>query len=182
MNLYEGTVEHMYLDTKGYVTVGIGHLLKDVVSAQALNFVHQADENKKAIKEEIKTDFEEVKKQTKGKLASSYKKHTKLKLKQADIDKLTNKHIETFESELKNIYGSTEFAGYPSEVRLALFDMIFNLGMSTLKNKFKNFNKHIKAKSWASAAKESNRPDVSKARNKYVKDLLDKTAKAATKP
>lgn len=24
---YEGLIEHMYLDTKGYVTVGVGHLL-----------------------------------------------------------------------------------------------------------------------------------------------------------
>ena len=31
---YEGNVPHMYLDTKGYVTVGVGHLLNDVEAAK----------------------------------------------------------------------------------------------------------------------------------------------------
>lgn len=60
-------------------------------------------------------------------LASTYQKHTKLK--KTDIDKLTNKHIETFEGELKKVYGAYAFSAYADEVRLALFDMIFTLDM-----------------------------------------------------
>ena len=176
LETYEGCVEHMYLDTKGFVTVGVGHLLSTLASAQALAFIVQKD-SKTATKEQIKTDYDTVKKQTKGLLSSTYKKHTKLKLKKTDIDKLTNKHIDTFEGELKKVYGTDAFAAYPSEVRLALFDMIFNLGMTNLKSKFPTFNKYIKAKNWSEAAKESNRSDVSDARNKYVKDLLEKAAK-----
>ena len=176
LETYEGCVEHMYLDTKGFVTVGVGHLLSTLASAQALAFIVQKV-SKTATKEQIKTDYDTVKKQTKGLLSSTYKKHTKLKLKKTDIDKLTNKHIDTFEGELKKVYGTDAFAAYPSEVRLALFDMIFNLGMTNLKSKFPTFNKYIKAKNWSEAAKESNRSDVSDARNKYVKDLLEKAAK-----
>ena len=176
LETYEGCVEHMYLDTKGFVTVGVGHLLSTLASAQALAFIVQKD-SKTATKEQIKTDYDTVKKQTKGLLSSTYKKHTKLKLKKTDIDKLTNKHIDTFEGELKKVYGTDAFAAYPGEVRLALFDMIFNLGMTNLKSKFPTFNKYIKAKNWSEAAKESNRSDVSDARNKYVKDLLEKAAK-----
>lgn len=180
LETYEGCVEHMYLDTKGYITVGVGHLLSTLTNAQSLAFIVQKD-SKAATKEQIKTDYDTVKKQTKGLLSSTYKKHTKLKLKKTDIDKLTNKHIDTFEGELKKVYGSDAFAAYPSEVRLALFDMIFNLGMTNLKNKFPTFNKYIKAKNWSDAAKESNRSDVSDARNKYVKDLLEKAAKDSAK-
>ena len=36
---YEGNVPHMYLDTKGFVTVGVGHLLKDVEAAKKMPFV-----------------------------------------------------------------------------------------------------------------------------------------------
>ena len=180
LETYEGCIEHMYLDTKGYVTVGVGHLLSTLTNAQSLAFIVQKD-SKAATKEQIKTDYDTVKKQTKGLLSSTYKKHTKLKLKKTDIDKLTNKHIDTFEGELKKVYGSDAFAAYPSEVRLALFDMIFNLGMTNLKNKFPTFNKYIKAKNWSDAAKESNRSDVSDARNKYVKDLLEKAAKDSAK-
>ena len=46
LNEYEGKIEHMYKDTKGFVTVGVGHLLKDLSAAQKLNFIHQATEKK----------------------------------------------------------------------------------------------------------------------------------------
>ena len=183
LDQYEGTVPHMYLDSKGYVTVGTGHLLSSVASAQKLSFVH-AKTGKAATAEEIKDEFENVKKQAKNRLASYYKKFTSLKLKKADIDRLTNQHITTFHKELKKIY--PEFGRYPSEVRLALFDMIFNLGMTNLKNKWPSFNKYIKAKDWANAALQSKRkPPVSAARNQYVKGLLEiaaKNAVAKTKP
>jgi len=101
---------------------------------------------KKATAAKIKNDYDNVKKQTKNLLASVYKKYTSLKLTQTEIDRLTNKHIDTFHKELKNIYSG--FNTFPTEVRVALYDMIFNLGMTNLKNTWLTFNKHIKAKDW----------------------------------
>lgn len=71
MEKYEGKVNHMYLDSEGYVTVGVGHLLKDLASAQKLNFKNS--NNMPASKEEIQADYEAVKKQPKNMLASYYK-------------------------------------------------------------------------------------------------------------
>ncbi|MFL0809743.1 MAG: hypothetical protein K6L76_04955 [Agarilytica sp.] len=176
---YEGKIEHMYLDTKGYVTVGVGHLLKDVAAAQKLNLIQQKG-GKKATAADIKADYDAVKKQPMGLFAALYKQHTKLKLSAADIDALTDKHIDSFEKELNIIYGVSEFTAFPSEVRLALFDMIFNLGMPKLRNGFPTMNKHIKAKDWAAAAGESSRKGIAKARNQYVEDLFLKAAKAKT--
>ncbi len=166
---YEGKISHMYLDSKGYVTVGIGHLLSSLADAQKLVFKNS--NNKPANKIEIRTDYETVKKQPPNRLASSYKKYTKLTLPDAEIDKLTNKHIESFEKELARVY--SDFNTYPSDVRLALFDMIFNLGMTRLRSRFPKFNKAIKAKDWQKAAKESYRPDVGVPRNQYVRKLLE---------
>ena len=90
-----------------------------------------------ASKDEIKTDYETVKKQAKNRFASFYKKHVKLKLLDLDINTLTNKHIESFESELKKIF--SDFSTYPSEVRFALFDIIFNVGMTDLKQQMAEF-------------------------------------------
>ncbi len=174
---YEGKIEHMYKDTKGFITVGIGHILKDLGAAQVLDFVHRTT-NKKATKDEIKIDFETIKKQRSGLFAPLYKKHTKIKLTSITIDQLTNKHIDSFESELKQVYGAAKFKKFPSEVKLALFDMIFNLGMTELRTGFPKLNKNIKAKDWAKAAKESRRKDVALARNKYVKNLLSKAEKS----
>jgi GH24 family phage-related lysozyme (muramidase) len=179
MEKYEGKINYMYLDSKGYVTVGVGHLLKDLASAQKLSF--KKSNNMLASKDEIKADYEAVKKQPKNRLASFYKKHVKLKLSDLDINTLTNKHIDNFESELKRIF--PQFSTYPSEVRLALFDIIFNVGMTDLNNKWPGLKKAVKAKDWSEAAKESNRKaPISTERNKYVKDLFEKAAANVKNP
>ncbi|VUD56332.1 hypothetical protein TDB9533_01985 [Thalassocella blandensis] len=170
---YEGKVVHMYLDSKGYVTVGVGHLLTSIAEAQKLPFINAALTNASAT--EIKADFEEVKKQPKNRLASFYKKSTKLSLSDSEINKLTDSHIDNFEEELSLIY--SDFLTYPKDVRLALFDLIFNLGMTNLKTKWPNFNAAIQARDWKKAAENSNRKaPVSAERNRYVKDLLEKAA------
>lgn len=175
---YEGRIEHMYKDTTGFVTVGVGHLLQDLKAAQALDFIHQASA-KKATADEIKDDFEAILAAPAGLFAPLYKKYTKLRLTSTAIEELTNSHIDSFEKELSRLYGHVEFLRFPSEVKLALFDMIFNLGMTKLRTGFPKFNRSIKANDWAEAAKESNRLDISPARNKYVKDLLIKAAQSA---
>jgi len=177
MEKYEGKVSHIYLDSKGVVTVGVGHLLKDLATAQKLSF--KKSNNMPASKSEIKADYDAVKKQSKNRLASFYKKHVVLKLLDVDMNALTNKHIDSFEGELKKIF--TDFSTYPTEVKFALFDIIFNVGMTDLNNKWPSFKTAIKAKDWSKAAKESNRKSpISAERNKYVKDLLDKAAANAT--
>jgi GH24 family phage-related lysozyme (muramidase) len=62
----------MYLDSKGYVTIGVGHLIPDLKSAQKLNL--KTNKNLAATQDEIKADFESVKKQPKNRLAGFYKK------------------------------------------------------------------------------------------------------------
>lgn len=179
MEKYEGKIGYMYLDSKGFVTVGVGHLLKDLASAQKLSF--KKSNNMPASKDEIKTDYEAVKKQPKNRLASFYKKHVKLKLSEADINTLTNHHIDSFEAELIRVFPA--FSTYPKEVKLALFDIIFNVGMTDLNNRWPSLKKAVKAKDWSTAAKESNRkPPISAERNKYVKDLFEKAAANTKKP
>ncbi|MCL7420497.1 MAG: pesticin C-terminus-like muramidase [Methylobacter sp.] len=173
---YEGKVNYMYLDSKGYVTVGVGHLINSVADAQKLAFI--TPKSLPASATDIKADYDTVKKQPANRLASFYKKHAKLTLPNAEVDKLTNKHIDSFEKELRLIYSG--FDAFPSEVKLALFDLIFNLGMPNLKNKWPMFNAAIKAKDWQKAAYNSSRTaPISAERNKYVKDLLEKAAKTA---
>ncbi len=182
MEKYEGKISHMYLDSKGYVTIGVGHLLKDLISAQKLNLKKR--NNTPASKDEIKLDYDAVKKQPKNRLASFYKRHTNLVLADTDINVLTDKHIDSFEGELKRIY--SDFDSFPSEVRLALFDLIFNVGMTDLNNNWPSLKKAVKAKDWTTAATESSRKSpISAERNKYVKDLFNKAAanaKSASAP
>jgi len=172
---YEGRVEHMYLDTKGYVTVGVGHMMSSAEEAKKVAFIN-ASSNAQASKKEIEDEFALIKSKPFGAAypARRFKSSTKLKLTDSTINELTNKHITSFEGELKQIYGATEFNTHPENVKLALFDMIFNLGMPKLKTGYPKFNKYIKAKDYKNAALESNRNGIAAERNQYVKDLLSK--------
>lgn len=176
---YEGNVPHMYLDSLGHVTIGVGHLVRNLRNALKLNLVVAGGERAGAIatKEQLTADYENVKKQPPGQLAYKYKKYTKLIMKVVEVNRLTNKHIKSFYSELKRLF--PEFDDYPTEARLALLDIIFNLGMTKLRKEWPKLNKAVKIKDWTEAAAESNRPELGDLRNSYVRELFEATAKSA---
>ena len=174
MEKFEGKVNHLYLDSKGLVTVGVGHLISNLADAQKLAF--KSAKGLPASAAEIKIDCDSVKKQPANRVALFYKKYTTLTLPNTEIDKLTNKHIDSFEDELKQIY--RDFSTFPPETKMALFDLIFNVGATNLRNKWPNFNAAINAKDWQQAANNSKRGiPVSDERNRYVKELLEKAAR-----
>lgn len=171
--LYEGKIPHMYLDSVGKVTVGVGHMLPTLSAAEKLAFVNA--KGSAASKAEIKEDWDAVVAKGKGFLASAYKHDKSLTLPASKIEAQMNEHIKSFRSELKKIF--PDFASYSEDVRLALFDMIFNLGMTNLKKKFPTFVQAIKDKDWTKAAGECKRKGISGKRNAYVKGLLEAEAK-----
>src|SRR5947207_13573586 len=83
----EGNKSFMYLDTKGFVTVGIGNLIPTADAACALAFVNRATQAA-ASAGEIKADFASVSAQPKAKAANFYRQFTKLDLPEADVDHL----------------------------------------------------------------------------------------------
>ena len=169
----EGSIDHLYVDTKGFVTVGVGRMLPDANAAAALAFVRNAD-NAPASAQEIKDEFAVVAGKPKGKLASFYKQFTKLHLAQSTIDALVTENLETVASGLKRDF--PDYDTYPEGVREALIDMAFNLGNAGLINKFPTFVGHIKKKDFRAAAKESHRRDVRESRNDEIKKLLTDAA------
>ena len=130
----------MYLDTRGHVTTGIGHLIANTHQAAELEFLHLSS-GKRATKSEIIKEFTRIRKLPYGQKygAGFYKKHTGLILSDQAMFTMMEQHIESFENELWAIYGKTNFERLPDNVKLALFDMIFNLGMPKLKNTFVKF-------------------------------------------
>ena len=178
---YEGKFDYLYLDTKGKVTIGVGHLIANRNEMSSLTLYKRKNNipTQLAILKEKQAEYDKIAKLPSGQRygAASFKPHTTLIMKDADIMLLLDKHIDEFHKELAHIYtkanGYTDdFDKLPKNVQLALFDMIFNLGASKILSSFPNFNKSLKAGDWKKAAAESNRPDVSPARNQYVKNLL----------
>ncbi len=186
---YEGRYNHMYLDSKGKVTIGVGHLIasKNAVATITLYKTKNNQPTTPASLKEKQDEYSNVLKQKKNYKASWYKQFTKLVMKEADINAQRDKHITAFYTELSGMYSkakgyTNDFDAMPEEVQLALFDMIFNLGQTKLRTIFTNFNKAIKQEKWDEAAKQANRPDVNAARNTYVKTLLtDAHTKAKAK-
>ena len=173
---YEGRTSHMYLDSKGYVTIGVGHLLRDVTEAQKLAF--RTARILTASATDIKTDYAAVQKLPGNRLVVFYRPHTSLTISDLEIDRLTDQHIDSFGRELRFTY--VGFDTFPTEVKLALFDLIFNLGATNLRSKWLTFNAAVRARDWQKSADNSDRAaPISAERNKYVKDLLEKAAKLA---
>ena len=173
---HEGDIPYMYLDSNGYVTVAIGNLLSSAADAQKLKFVNRTT-GKDATAAEIKTDFDEVSKQTANKVASYYKKYTKLDMPAADRLALFQTRIDGFVTELQGQF--PDYDSYPIRVKAALLDMAFNLGTDGVVKKFPTFTAAIKAKDWTKAAGASHRKaPVSEARNSTVKQWLEDQARA----
>lgn len=170
----EGNISHMYVDTKGYVTVGIGNMVPDAKAATALAFVNRTTNNP-ATSAEITAEFDGVAKQPKGKIARHYRQFTSLDLSDVEVNQLFQKRIEGFQKQLKTSY--SKYDSYPSAVQLALLDMAFQLGAYGLKNKWPKLNGAIDSEDWAVAATNCMRPDANAIRNDGTRALFERAAK-----
>ena len=185
---YEGRYDHLYIDTKGKVTVGVGHLVASEINI-AFVTMHKLVNNLPsglATLEEKKAEYRTISKQKKNYRAAWYKQYTTLVMSDVDINSQRDKHVDSFYAELTSIYKKTngypdDFDNFPEKIQIALFDMIFNLGKTKLKNTFPTLNTAIKTSNWGKAALESNRPDVNASRNNYVRDLFNAAESAKPK-
>ena len=165
----EGCIEHMYLDSVGKVTVGVGNMLPDATAAQALPFLYR--ESKEAAEAEaVSREFELLLAQEPDHVASYYKQFTTLVLDARAIDLLLDRRINGFVGHLRRNFDG--FDDFPEAAQLGLVDMVFNLGSSGLINKFPTFTRAARAHDWQSCAAECRRRGISEARNKEVKGLF----------
>lgn len=187
---YEGRSNHLYLDTKGKVTVGVGHLIssRNAIATVRLYKTKNNLPSQIATMVEKQEEYDNITKLPYGMRygARSFKSHTTLVMKEIDINSQRDNHINSFYSELCSVYKKSngytaDFDNLHKNIQLALFDMIFNLGATKLVNIFKKFNSALKDGDWQKAATESNRPDVNSARNQYVKQLLNSVPVPKTK-
>lgn len=181
---FEGRVNHFYLDSVGKVTIGIGHLVASEKAAAELPLYIPRMFGwwlRKASAEEKQAEYQFVllngPNNPQRYKASYYKQFTRLIMLDDDIEKLLLNHINSFYSELSRLYNRNngfyrDFDEFPDEVQMALFDMIFNLGMTNLRSAWPKFNGAINMEDWKTAAEESRRRQVAPARNDYVRDLL----------
>lgn len=171
---HEGFKNEMYRDTKGNVTVGIGHMLPNVAAALAMPFtrthhlVHghgdSNDVERVATHDEITSAFNNAK-------APGVYNPSQVHLSDQAVVSDCVALVERDRVTLRSMY--PDFDHFPNSVKTAAHDMIFNLGEGNLKSKFPRFNEAMRRQDWATAAVESHRTGISDARNKDTHDQLN---------
>lgn len=167
----EASVPHVYRDPKGFITIGVGCALLREVDLVALPFVNKSN-NALATDAEKNREWVNINNLEFGKSFSSgyYNQFTKLILPNQAIESLLDNRISEFLTSLQREYSG--YSQFPNEVKLAMLDMAFNLGMGGLAT-FVEFLEAIKQQDWYTAAIKSNRAEpISIDRNKKIKALL----------
>ena len=168
---FEGETDFMYVDTEGRVTVGIGFMMPDEEAAVRFPFLDFDDNPASA--EQKRAEWRNINALARGHVASWYEDSTELYLP----DDFISSHLRTLFAvnftELNRIF--PEYGDYPSAARLALQDMIYNLGMTKF-NKFVNLKAAVVRRDWETAAAESHRKIPDESRNDAVRDLFLKAA------
>jgi GH24 family phage-related lysozyme (muramidase) len=160
---FEGCVPWMYRDTVGKVTVGVGLMLPDAKAAQSLPFMLGT---RAATPEEIAAEFARVDTMAMGHASAFYKTPASLELTQQTIDAKLTSVLQGFEADLR-----AEFPHYdslPDGIKMALLDMIYNLGPAGLFKGFPHLVAAVQTGEWAQAAQHCTRRGPGEARNDWT--------------
>ena len=175
----------MYVDTRGYVTTGIGYLLKNAQAASALPWYHKAT-GRPATSAEVKAAFDHLRDiwadhrlrnpHGRGIGASHFEDKTDLILPEGHATRLAMDRLrDEFLPRLRRLL--PKFDRYPLPAQRALVDMAYNLGVGKLGKKFPAFIKACRDGNFALAADESRRSSSRKERNDETRDLFLEAAR-----
>ncbi|AZZ99926.1 hypothetical protein [Pseudoalteromonas sp. R3] len=179
---FEGVIDHLYLDTRGNPTIGVGF---HVSSKEAFTRLSLRDKrtNKPASRAQKQQEYNTLTRLPAGKTARWYDEHCSLHLPHSESMRLLQQQISNFEQELtrlicpKNGY-TRPYNKLPSSVRLALLDLAYNLGITNLSSRWPKLQTALKQEDWQRAANECARKHVSKARNQATYALFMQASKS----
>lgn len=168
---HEGLSPQMYTDSLGNVTVGIGHLIAGITEALGLPFL----KSKTTILGHGTTNVS-VERASAAEITAAFNAVSRTGVNSAlymSDDAVIAQCIATVESDraaLKAMYSG--FDNFPPHAKTAIHDMIFNLGVTRLRNEFPKFNDAVNRQDWATAAVESHRTGIQDTRNQDTYNQL----------
>ena len=166
----EGTVDHLYCDTVGYVTIGVGCMLPNEKAACEMPLRHR-DTNQLVSEQEKSDAFHAVKDAfTDNARASYYKKVSNLYLAQEDIESELKKKLDGFIARIVSSFPA--FESFPDKAKIGILDMAYNLGVQGVVKKFPTFSRGIREQNWRLCAEQCRRKQVSQERNDWVKNMF----------
>ncbi|MDQ2711170.1 MAG: hypothetical protein M3Y24_02860 [Acidobacteriota bacterium] len=171
----EGNLPHMYLDTVGRVTIGVGHMIPACAAAQQLQFVMRGT-SQNATYDQIAQDYNSVHDQRSGMRADLYSSFTRLEMTPVVVTNLLTKDIAVMESGVRLSFRG--YDSYPSSAQDALLDMAFNLGVSGLIIKFPRLKLAAESSDWHVCALQCQRSGISQDRNDRTKAMFENACSA----
>lgn len=157
---FEGVVPHLYLDSLGFATCGVGFL---VDSERALLELPWSPSTQAA-----RADWALVKAAPRGHVASFYKQYCKAWLKEPAMRAVFQAKVDGMRRAMQPVWRLTLL---PEPAQLALVDMAYNLGVSGL-SKFHKLQAAVLVRDWHTAAAECMRNGVQPARNAATAQLF----------
>ena len=175
LEIFEGTVPWMYLDTRGFVTVGVGELIANTAKAETLAFVDP--DGQPSTQNAILDEFNRISGLVPAKVAAFYRSPTSPVLPHSVIDTLLMNHLNFFDGQLAGRFPN--YADFPDPAKLGLLDMIYNLGQVGLFQHFPHFMAAADKQDWLGAAANCHRVGPSQARNDWTRQQFLAAAAAA---
>jgi GH24 family phage-related lysozyme (muramidase) len=150
----EEYVPHLYLDKKGNVTVGIGHLVPDVDEAKKLVFTKRGT-NIGASQKEIERAFNIVNSSgLTNTRASAFRNLTNIFMTEADAVTQAMNDIDEFLRILKSPDYFPEFDTYPTLAKRGLLDLAYNVGPDRARDEYKATTAAVRRRNWKQAGIE----------------------------
>ena len=174
VDFFEGVEQYMYLDHEGNVTVGIGHLIKDVAKAEELPF-YRRNSPKNPHPVHVANAFNLVLNSGRqGEEASKFKDLTHLDLDLTFIEQLFEDDVREFIHQIKHKDEFTQFDTFPALVQIGIVDLVYNMGMTRFYSKFTDFSAAAKVRNWVKVANESRRTEVDKKSGNLLENVRDR--------
>jgi GH24 family phage-related lysozyme (muramidase) len=182
-NDVEGFVSHMYKDTEGKVTIGIGTNLTDNGGAEGAIRMLLGKTLVKKTKElatprQIEQDYNRVlalnlrTSDDKPAAARAYARHTKIILSRAGARELAEDFAR---QEIATVVRGglyPDFETTPAKAQMGLMDIVYNVGYARFTNQFDNFQIAYNRRDWRTAGIETFRSEISSERNGVVLKLF----------
>jgi hypothetical protein len=165
----EDFVPYLYKDSEEFVTVGIGHQLRNASDTKIVPFVERG--TNKSVHDNHKINaFNKVRNSPiSGQAgASAFRPLTNIVISEADAIKIAEDDLREFIGLLRHGTYFPEFDSYPETAKLGLLDMAYNLGVDGTTTKYPDFTLAVRHRDWNLAARESDRPQLSSGRNQTV--------------
>ena len=161
---FEGCIAWMYRDTVGRVTVGVGLMLPNAGSAEALPFLVG---ERAAAPLEVAAEYERVSGMPPGRPAEFYREQGGLELSAETVQGKLRETLDAIEGRLRGALAG--YDGFPDGAKMALLDMGYNLGAEGLLNGYPRMIAAVERGDWAGAAAACLRRGPSVARNAWTR-------------